>query len=131
MTQLDNRGQMVKAARMYFLDGRGQDDVARVLGTSRSKVSRMLAAARAQGIVEIRIQDPYGRNEDLEHGLRTKFDLVHARVPAFSRGADPRAAVAELAAQWLDESLRDGQVVALSWGGTLQAVVNAVSVDQP
>jgi DNA-binding transcriptional regulator LsrR (DeoR family) len=47
MTQLDNRGQMVKAAQMYYLDGRGQDDIARVLGTSRSKVSRMLAAARA------------------------------------------------------------------------------------
>jgi DNA-binding transcriptional regulator LsrR (DeoR family) len=131
MTQLDNRGQMVKAAQMYYLDGRGQDDIARVLGTSRSKVSRMLAAARARGIVEIRIQNPYGRNEDLEHELCTRFDLAHARVPAFSPGADPRAAVAMLAAQWLDKSLRDGQVVALSWGSTLQAVVNAVAVDRP
>jgi DNA-binding transcriptional regulator LsrR (DeoR family) len=130
MTQLDNRGQMVKAARMYYLDGRGQDDIARVLGTSRSKVSRMLAAARAQGIVEIRIQDPYGRDEDLEHELRTRFDLAQVRVPTFSRGADPRAAVAMLGGQWLDESLRDGQVVALSWGSTLQAVVNAVPVGQ-
>jgi hypothetical protein len=36
-----------------------------------------------------------------------------------------------LAAQWLDKSLRDGQVVALSWGSTLQAVVNAVAVERP
>jgi DNA-binding transcriptional regulator LsrR (DeoR family) len=131
MMQLDDRGQMVKAARMYFLDGRGHDDIARVLGTSRSKVSRMLAAARAQGIVEIRIKDPNGRYEDLEHELRARFDLAHARVPTFSRGEDPLAAVAMLAAQWLTESLRDGQVVALSWGSTLQAVVNSVAVDQP
>jgi len=44
---------LIKTARMHFLDGRSQDDIARVLGTSRSNVSRMLTAARAQGI-EIR-----------------------------------------------------------------------------
>jgi DNA-binding transcriptional regulator LsrR (DeoR family) len=130
MVQLDNSGQMVKAARMYFLDGRKQDDIARVLGISQSRVSRMLAAARAQGIVEIRIQDLHGRNEDLEHELCLRFDLAHARVPSFSRELDPREAVAMLAAQWLDESVRDGQVVALSWGATLQAVVNAVPAGQ-
>ena len=46
---------------MYFLDGRSQDDVARVLGTSRSNVSRMLTAARAQGIVEIRVHGQTAR----------------------------------------------------------------------
>jgi DNA-binding transcriptional regulator LsrR (DeoR family) len=116
---------------MYFLDGRPQDDIARVLGTSRSNVSRMLAAARAQGIVEIRIQDPQGRDEDLEHAVRDRFGISQVRVAAFHPCTDARAAVAELAARWLDDSLEDGQVVALSWGTTLQAVVNAVSVDQP
>ena len=50
-----DRAALIKAARMYFLDGRSQDDVARALGTSRSNVSRILSAARAQGIVEIRV----------------------------------------------------------------------------
>jgi DNA-binding transcriptional regulator LsrR (DeoR family) len=45
-----DRAALIKAARMYFLDGRSQDDVARALGTSRSNVSRMLTAARAQGM---------------------------------------------------------------------------------
>ena len=80
MTQLDDRGQMVKAARMYFLDGRGQDDVARVLGTSRSKVSRMLAAARAQGIVEIRIQDPRGAGPDQMQGQRQAVLITPHRL---------------------------------------------------
>ena len=52
-----DRSALVKAARMYFLDGQSQDEVARALGTSRSNVSRMLSAARAQGIVEIRVHD--------------------------------------------------------------------------
>jgi DNA-binding transcriptional regulator LsrR (DeoR family) len=51
-------------------------------------------------------------------------------VAAFSPDLDLREAVAMLAAQWLDESVRDGQVVALSSGAALQAVVNAVAAGQ-
>ena len=116
---------------MYFLDGRSQDDVARALGTSRSNVSRMLAAARAQGIVEIRVHDQTSRAAELEQALRARFGLRHARVAAFRPGVDVVAAAGDLAAQWLDESLRDGQVLGLSWGRSLQAMVDAFTVDQP
>jgi DNA-binding transcriptional regulator LsrR (DeoR family) len=126
-----SREVIVKAARMYYLDGRAQDDIARVLGTSRSNVSRMLSAARDEGIVEIRVLDPLGRDAVLEDALRERFDLTDVRVAAFHRGMDAPATVGDLAAVWLDEALRDGQVLALSWGTSLQAVVAAVSVDQP
>jgi len=126
-----DRVALIKAARMYFLDGRSQDDIARVLGTSRSNVSRMLSAARAQGIVEIRVHDQTARAAELEQGLRERFGLAHARVAAFRPGSDVQSAAGDLAAQWLDESLRDGQVLGLSWGRSLQAMVAAFSVDQP
>jgi DNA-binding transcriptional regulator LsrR (DeoR family) len=116
---------------MYFLDGRSQDDVARALGTSRSNVSRMLAAARAQGIVEIRVHDQTTRAPELEQALRQRFGLRHVRVAAFRPGADAPSAAGDLAAQWLDETLRDGQVVALSWGRSLQAMVESFAADQP
>lgn len=116
---------------MYFLDGRSQDDVARALGTSRSNVSRMLTAARAQAIVEIRVHDQTTRAAELEQALKERFGLSHVRVAAFRPGADPQAAAGDLAAQWLDEALRDGQVLGLSWGTSLQAMVEAFSVDQP
>jgi DNA-binding transcriptional regulator LsrR (DeoR family) len=126
-----DRAALIKAARMYFLDGRSQDDVARALGTSRSNVSRMLSAARAQGIVEIRVHDQTSREKDLEAALRDRFGLAHARVAAFRPGVDAPAAAGDLAAQWLDEMLRDGQVLGLSWGTSLQATVEAFAVDQP
>jgi DNA-binding transcriptional regulator LsrR (DeoR family) len=126
-----DRAALIKAARMYFLDGRSQDDVARALGTSRSNVSRMLTAARAQGIVEIRVHDQTSREKELEQALQERFDLAHVRVAAFRPGVDALAAAGDLAAQWLDESLRDGQVLGLSWGTSLQAMVESFSVDQP
>jgi DNA-binding transcriptional regulator LsrR (DeoR family) len=126
-----DRAALIKAARMYFLDGRSQDDVARALGTSRSNVSRMLTAARAQGIVEIRVHDQTSREKDLEQALQERFKLSHVRVAAFRPGVDALAAAGDLAAQWLDGSLRDGQVLGLSWGNSLQAMVESFAVDQP
>ena len=126
-----SRELLVKAARMYFLDGRSQDDIARVLETSRSNVSRMLGVARTLGIVEIRIQDERGRDADLEEALARQFDLTHVRVAAFRPQQDPVAATSALAAEWLDNTLRDGQILALSWGTAVQATVAAVAVDEP
>jgi DNA-binding transcriptional regulator LsrR (DeoR family) len=116
---------------MYFLDGRSQGDIARVLGTSRSNVSRMLSSARSTGVVEIRINDGHGRDGDLEQALSERFGLTQVRVSAFRPRADVLAAAGELAAEWLDDTLRDGQTLAIAWGTTLQAVVSCVVVEQP
>jgi DNA-binding transcriptional regulator LsrR (DeoR family) len=126
MPPLRDPALLAKAARLYFLDDRSQDDVAAVLGTTRSNVSRMLRQARDLGIVEIRIVDPTGRDQELEAALRDRFGLADVRVVEAATGTDVLAAVGQVAARWLDETLRDGQVVALSWGQTLQAVVRSV-----
>ena len=52
---------MLAAARLYYLENRSQSEVARVLSVSPSSVSRILTAARDQGLVEIRIHDPESR----------------------------------------------------------------------
>ena len=114
---------------MYFLDGRSQDDIARVLGTSRSNVSRMLGAARTLGIVEIRIQDEHGRDADLEQALAERFGLAHVRVAVFRPRQDALAVTGALAAEWLDHTLQDGQILALSSGSSVEAVVSAVAAD--
>lgn len=108
---------------MYFLDGSSQQDVAAALNTSRSNVSRMLAAARRQGIVEIRIVDTARRRHDLEESLRSRFGLSDSHVAAFEAGFSPSAGVARLSSQWLLDTVKEHQRVALSWGTALQAMV--------
>jgi DNA-binding transcriptional regulator LsrR (DeoR family) len=117
---------LARAARLYFVEDRSQDDVAAVLGTTRSNVSRMLKQARDLGIVEIRIVDPARRDHELELALRDRFPLVDARVLEVAPDTDVLPGVGRLAERWLDETLRDGQVVALSWGQALEAMVDAV-----
>ncbi len=114
---------LVAAARMYYVDNLSQAEVAARVGTSRSNVSRMLAAAVEQGIVEVRINDPAGRDRDLEETLRQHFDLRAVRVTQRTTLGNPQVEVGTQAARYLLGEVQDGMTVALSWGSALQAMV--------
>lgn len=126
---------LMSAARLYYVDGRSQAEVAQQLGTSRSNVSRMLSEAQRQGIVEIRIHDPAGRARDLEHSLRARFGLQDVRVAELggrrSAGGGERVLeqVGALAAQLLLDRVADQMTVAMSWGQSLQAMVWATTAE--
>lgn len=120
-----DRDRLIKVARMYFQDGRSQQDIAKSLGTTRSNVSRILSAAREQGIVQIRIIEPTERNIQLERDLKRKFAITDARVLAFRPSQQVIDGVGELASLWMLESLQPGDVVGLSWGRNLHAAVAA------
>ncbi len=110
---------------MYYDEGRSQQEIAQAFGFSRPNVSRMLTAAREQGIVEIHIHDPAGRDLALESELRTAFGLRDCRV-AETSGSNRMARTGDLGARWLLENLRPEQRIGVSWGRTLQAVVQSV-----
>lgn len=126
-----SRETLVKAARMYYLDGRSQREVAAALGTTPSNVSRMLTSARDLGIVRIRVMDAVARNQPLERSLRATFGLADARVLAGPAGASAALeSVGILAADLLTDRLAEGQRIGLSWGTSVQATVSAVEVDR-
>lgn len=52
-----------RAARLYYLEGLTQQQIASRLGISRSKVSRLLTYAWKVGMVEIRLKVPGTRSE--------------------------------------------------------------------
>ncbi|GLY70617.1 DNA-binding protein [Amycolatopsis taiwanensis] len=86
----------------------------------------MLAAARERGIVQIRINDPAGRDLDLEGRLAARFGLRGCLVAENPAGERSLPRVGELGARWLLENLHSGQRVGVSWGQTVQAVVRHV-----
>lgn len=122
---------LLAAARLYYLQGQSQAQIAQTLGTSRSNVSRMLTDAQRVGLVEIRINDPAGRVRELEQELKQRFGLTEARVARSGVGAGGAerlgAKVGLQAARLLVDELKDGSRIALSWGTALQAMVYSVT----
>jgi DNA-binding transcriptional regulator LsrR (DeoR family) len=120
---------LAQVAELYYLRGKDQRAIADEVGTSRSNVSRLLTEARRKGIVEIRIHRPLGRARMLEDELVDRFELGDARVLATAPRTTAHESlrrVGSLAAAYLNEQLRDGLVVGLSWGTLLEAMVEAV-----
>jgi DNA-binding transcriptional regulator LsrR (DeoR family) len=121
-----DRSLLVEVATLYYLDGKSQTEVAEVTGVSRSNVSRILAAAREQGIVEIRINDLFDRATELEAALTSRFDLADCRIAPSIEHQDPLLRTGKLGADWLLENIPDDGAIALSWGSGVQAIVDAV-----
>ncbi len=120
---------LLAAARLYYLEGQSQADIATRMGTSRSNVSRMLTEAQKQGIVEIRINDPAGRVGELEDELAARFGLREVRVAhaGLVAGLRMEDQVGTQAARLLLDNLKDSMTVALSWGHALQSMVYATT----
>lgn len=113
---------------MYYQEGRNQADVAQTLGLSTAKVNRLIKQGHEQGLVEIRIHTPLQSVFDLEAQLQKICGVPEAVVvPQVSD--DPQLvldAVGRTAAQYVMERLRDGDVVCISGGKALSAIVRSL-----
>lgn len=113
---------MVRAAELYYEDGKTQDEIGALLHTSRWKVGRLLSRARERGIVRIEIVHPRARRLALEHALRERFGLADAVVVPVGDDHDAQAAVARAAADFLAALRPVPRVLGISWGRTLSDV---------
>src|SRR5512137_1463785 len=96
--------QLRLAARLYYVDGMAQNEVARFVKVSQAKVSRLLAAARERGIVRITVAEYEPRNTALEASLRKEFGLDAVAVIKVLEGAtaeDARRAVGHFGAPFV------------------------------
>lgn len=112
---------LYEVARLYYEDGLTQEEIAEHLGFSRSRVQRLLEAARKEGIVEIHLVSPAISFADLEEELAVRFHLERAIVvptPAHSLHL-MRRSIGRAAARYLESQLRDGDVLGIGWGRTI------------
>lgn len=118
---------LILAARLYYLDGLSQPQIARMVNVSQSKISRMLALARDRGLVRISVPDYEPRDADLERRLRERFGLRHAVVIRLTTGrptASSRETVGYFAAPFISSLLSAEQTVAIAGGRTMHALVD-------
>jgi len=108
---------MARVAALYYLEDMTQERIARTLGLSRPKVSRLLQRARSEKIVEITVHVDPALGVRLEERLVDEFRLRQAFLVSDQLVEDAqRAAVASAAAAYLSRNLPDGAVVAVGMG---------------
>lgn len=114
------------AARLYYIDGLGQSDVAKFVKVSQAKVSRLLALARERGIVRITVADYEPRHTELEAQIRSRLGLSTVVVIKAFEGlaeSDLRKAVGHFASEALNTLIKPGDIVALAGGRTIYELV--------
>lgn len=116
---------IVRVAELYYEEGKTQDEIGALLDLSRFKVGRLLAQARADGIVRIEIVHPRARRLGLERQLRDRFGLAEAVVvPSSNSAEEDLKRVAQAAADQLTMLRPVPRTLAVSWGRTLTAVAS-------
>ncbi len=113
-------------ARLYYLDGLGQADVAKFAKVSQAKVSRMLALARERGIVRITVADYEPRRRELEDELRARLGLTMVTIIKSVEGLvgeDLRRSVGHFGAPEVNALIQPRDVVALAGGRTIHELV--------
>jgi deoxyribonucleoside regulator len=120
---------LVRVSRLYYELGETQEEIAALVGVTRSQVSRLLKEARAQGIVEIRIVDRAEVRSPAADALRDRFGLraVHLAPSLDDPGEVTRRRVGRLAGQVLRSAIRDGMIVGIGDGAAVSAVADELA----
>nr|WP_264068709.1 sugar-binding domain-containing protein [Mycolicibacterium komossense] len=136
-TKAEDLRLALRAATMYYLDGLTQAEIAGRLGVSRPTAGRLVARAKANGLVRIEIVVPADLRDDLhaeeERALEERFGLTEAVVAGhgIDIGAPGRpeayASVGRAAATLLMRRLQPGDTLGFTWGPETIAVARALS----
>jgi len=120
---------MVRVAQLYHEYHQTQQEIASLLNLSRPTVSRLLKEAEEKGIIQITVVNPLGDASELETALEKLFKLKKVIViPSLNSNIqEVKERLGESAAKYLNSIVRDGDIIAVSWGTTLYEVALRVS----
>jgi DNA-binding transcriptional regulator LsrR (DeoR family) len=116
-----------RAAWLYYVAGRRQDEIAGQLNVSRQAVQRLVSLAVSEKLIKFRLDHPIAACVQLGEELRERFGLAYCSVqPSDDIETRTSLGVAIAAAEHLGTYLaeRDPLVLAFSTGRTLRAVAD-------
>ncbi len=130
--EFDQQRQMYSVLVLHFIEGVKQSEIAEKLNLSHTKVNRMIAAGRKAGMVKISISSPFQRLVDMENDVTQRFGLKQSVVtPTVSDNPETTLQmVGRVAANHLLETLRDGDIIAITGGKAVSAVVENLEAER-
>lgn len=115
-----DRALLARVARLYYEEGLTHAEIAPILSLSRVKVTRLLAEARHQKIVEITVHSDEPAFADLERRLATSLGLRAVWIGP--RSTDP-SALGRAGARAIRELLPGADRVTVGLSGSVRAAV--------
>lgn len=111
-----------RVAWLYHMEGMTQDDIAKVLDLSRSRVLRILANSRKSGLVQIRVTSKFSYCVQLERLLESKYKLESAIVVPKPQNTEmTNEIIGAVLGGYVSEAITENMTVGLGWGNTLSA----------
>ena len=125
--------QVTKVARLYYIEGKRQREIAQHCGISLTTVHRYLAKARALQIVETRIHGIFGRFSELEVEIEKRFGVIECLVASddSEQSVHTYQQIGALVGELIERLVSDGSFLGVSWGRTLKFLGDHLSVSRP
>ncbi len=111
-----------RAAWLHFAGGKTQGEVAELLGVQSTKAHRLIAKARAEGLIRVFVEGPIGGCIELEEQLKSIYGLSFCEVvPNIDEGALPLRTLGTAGARFIRGLIEDGKhdLIGIGHGRTL------------
>lgn len=125
----DREELLADISEMYYEEGYTQSEISNKVGMTRSAISRLLKEARKKGIVEIRVHRPLRYDTELEKALRSKFNLIEAKVVNTGTRTDYdelKDRLGSAAAAELQSLVKPNMIIGVAWGTTVKSMIDAL-----
>ncbi len=129
MNVSDEKILMSEVATLYYEKKYTQQEIADLTNLSRQTVSKLLNDAIKENIVEIKIHNPKKDCEDLQLRICREFGVDNCIVVGVSSKNESlrKTMTVKAAAEYIADMLKEGnQKIALSWGRTVQELINSM-----
>ncbi len=131
MKEYKDKKFLSKVAVLYYLKDLTQQEIAKKLSISRTKVSRYLERARKEKIVEVKINMPQESFDEIEYALEERYDLKECIIVPARDNFDQTAKEMSIElVRILQRILIDGDYIGINWGNTLKSIVENMEVEE-
>lgn len=128
MKSLEVSRLVSKVLFSHYKENRSQSDISKSLDLSPAKVNRIIRQAREDGLVEIILNIPHMGAMELEKQLVATTGLSKAVLcPSYIDNSNVSfTQIAEIAAEFLQDTLRKNDVICISGGKALARIVEVI-----
>jgi deoxyribonucleoside regulator len=124
---------ITKVSNLRYREDKSQKQISELLKISQAKVSRLIKKAFELGILKITIIDNKSEFSDIESQLEKRFSLRRAIVTQSDNYSDDelKLIMGQKAANYLENIIKDGDVIGISHGSTVKEVISALPIRLP